>query len=142
MHAEDFFVGRNPELALLEKLYNSKKFEMLIMHGRRRVGKSYLLGHFAKLHQKNTVYFTGDKSSEKTNVQTFCDELNKVLHAGDFVNSFEKWSDVYSFLKNTEISERLVIIIDEFTYLYNSNPAYDSGLQIAIDTILRKKNIF
>ena len=142
MYAEDFFVGRNPELALLEKLYNSKKFEMLIMHGRRRVGKSYLLGHFAKLHRKNTVYFTGDKSSEKTNVQTFCDELNKVLHAGDFVNSFEKWSDVYSFLKNTEISERLVIIIDEFTYLYNSNPAYDSGLQIAIDTILRKKNIF
>lgn len=142
MNAEDFFVGRNPELALLEKLYNSKKFEMLIMHGRRRVGKSYLLGHFAKLHRKNTVYFTGDKSSEKTNVQTFCDELNKVLHAGDFVNSFEKWSDVYSFLKNTEISERLVIIIDEFTYLYNSNPAYDSGLQIAIDTILRKKNIF
>ena len=142
MYAEDFFVGRNPELALLEKLYNSKKFEMLIMHGRRRVGKSYLLGHFAKLHQKNTVYFTGDKSSEKTNVQTFCDELNKVLHAGDFVNSFEKWSDVYSFLRNTEISERLVIIIDEFTYLYNSNPAYDSGLQIAIDTILRKKNIF
>ena len=115
---------------------------MLIMHGRRRVGKSYLLGHFAKLHRKNTVYFTGDKSSEKTNVQAFCDELNKVLHAGDFVNSFEKWSDVYSFLKNTEISERLVIIIDEFTYLYNSNPAYDSGLQIAIDTILRKKNIF
>lgn len=142
MYAEDFFVGRNPELALLEKLYNSKKFEMLIMHGRRRVGKSYLLGHFAKLHQKNTVYFTGDKSSEKTNVQAFCDELNKVLHAGDFVNSFEKWSDVYSFLRNTEISERLVIIIDEFTYLYNSNPAYDSGLQIAIDTILRKKNIF
>ena len=142
MRAEDFFVGRNHELALLEKLYNSKKFEMLIMHGRRRVGKSYLLGHFAKLHRKNTVYFTGDKSSEKTNVQTFCDELNKVLHAGDFVNSFEKWSDVYSFLKNTEISERLVIIIDEFTYLYNSNPAYDSGLQIAIDTILRKKNIF
>lgn len=142
MHAEDSFVGRNPELALLEKLYNSKKFEMLIMHGRRRVGKSYLLGHFAKLHRKNTVYFTGDKSSEKTNVQTFCDELNKVLHAGDFVNSFEKWSDVYSFFKNTEISERLVIIIDEFTYLYNSNPAYDSGLQIAIDTILRKKNIF
>ena len=86
MHAEDFFVGRNPELALLEKLYNSKKFEMLIMHGRRRVGKSYLLGHFAKLHRKNTVYFTGDKSSEKTNVQAFCDELNKVLHAGDFVN--------------------------------------------------------
>lgn len=139
---EELFIGRNTELTFLDKLYNSNKFEMLIMHGRRRVGKSYLLGHFAGLHQKNTVYFTGDKSSEKTNVQTFCEELNKVLNAGDFVKSFEKWTDIYSFIKNTEIKERLVIIIDEFTYLYNSNPAYDSGLQIAIDTILKKKNIF
>ena len=94
-----FFVGRKKELALMEKLYNSSKFEMLIMHGRRRVGKSYLLGHFAKLHEKNTVYFTGDKSSEKTNVQNFCEELNKILNAGDFLKSFEKWSDVYSYLK-------------------------------------------
>lgn len=140
--SEDFFVGRTKELALLEKLYNSSHFEMLIMHGRRRVGKSYLLGHFARLHEKNTVSFIGDKSSEKTNVQAFCEELNKVLNAGDFIKSFEKWNDVYSFLKNAEIKKRLVIIIDEFTYLYNSNPAYDSGLQTAIDTILKKKNIF
>ena len=139
---EDFFVGRNTELAFLEKLYDSKTFEMLILHGRRRVGKSYLLGHFANLHSKNTVYFIGDKSSEKTNVKNFCEELNRVLNAGDFLNSFEQWSDVYSFIKNTEITERLVIIIDEFTYLFNSNPAFDSGLQIAIDTILKKKNIF
>lgn len=142
INPEDFFIGRNVELALLEKLYASNKFEMLIMHGRRRVGKSYLLGHFAGIHPKNVVYFTGDKSSEKANVQNFCEELNKVLNAGEFLKAFEKWSDVYSFIKNTDFSERLVIIIDEFTYLYNSNPAYDSGLQIAIDTILRKKNIF
>ena len=68
MQKDNLFIGRTNELALLEKLYNSQKFEMLIMHGRRRVGKSYLLGHFAKQHQKNTVYFIGDKSSEKTNV--------------------------------------------------------------------------
>ena len=132
---EEFFIGRDAELAFLEKLYDSKSFEMLILHGRRRVGKSYLLGHFANLHKENTVYFIGDKSSEKTNVRNFCEELNKVLKAGDFLNSFEQWSDVYSFLKNTEISERLVIIIDEFTYLFNSNPAYDSGLKIAIHAL-------
>ena len=139
---KEHFIGRKAELDFLNQLYNSSKFEMLIMHGRRRIGKSYLLGHFAGLHKKNTVYFTGDKSSEKTNVSNFCEELNNILNAGDYLKSFEKWSDVYSFFKKTEISERLVIIIDEFTYLYNSNPAFDSGLQIAIDTILRKKNIF
>ena len=115
MKNAEIFIGRKKELDLLESLYKSGKFEMLILHGRRRVGKSYLVSHFAKNHQKNVVYFTGDKSSEKSNVQNFCEELNKVLKAGDFLNSFSTWNDVYSFLKNTEIKERLVLIIDEFT---------------------------
>ena len=140
--SSEIFLGRKKEMALLESLYDSNKFEMLILHGRRRVGKSYLLSHFAKLHSDNTVYFTGDKDSEKNNVQNFCEELNRVLKAGDFLNSFTTWNDVYSFLKTTEIKDRLVLIIDEFTYLYNSNPAYDSGLQNAIDIILKSKNIF
>lgn len=138
----EVFIGRKKELSVMENLYNSQKFEMLILHGRRRVGKSYLLAHFASLHSKNTVFFTADKSSEKINVQNFCAELDNVLNAGDFLKSFETWKDVYSFLDGREIKERLVIIIDEFTYLYNSNPAYDSGLQNAIDKILKKKNIF
>lgn len=138
----EIFFGRKKEMALLGSLYDSNKFEMLILHGRRRVGKSYLLSHFAKLHSDNTVYFTGDKDSEKNNVQNFCEELNRVLKIGDFLNSFTTWNDVYSFLKTAEIKDRLVLIIDEFTYLYNSNPAYDSGLQNAIDKILKSKNIF
>lgn len=139
---KQIFYARKKELQLLESLYNSKKFEMLILHGRRRVGKSYLLSHFASQHLQNVVYFTGDKSSEKVNVQNFCHELNSILKAGDYLNSFETWNDVYTFLKDREIKERLVLIIDEFTYLYNSNPAYDSGLQNAIDKILKQKNIF
>lgn len=142
MSTKEIFIGRKKELDLLESLYNSRKFEMLILHGRHRVGKSYLLSHFANLHKNNVVYFTGDKSSEKINVQSFCEELKTVIDAGDFINSFATWNDVYSFLKNTEIKERLVLIIDEFTYLYNSNPAFDSGLQNAIDKILKDKNIF
>ena len=142
MSNNEIFLGRKKELALLESLYKSNKFELLILHGRRRVGKSYLLSHFAKLHEANTVYFTGDKGSEKSNVQNFCEEFNKIVNAGDFLNSFATWNDVYSFIKNTEIKDRLVLIIDEFTYLYNSNPAFDSGLQNAIDKILKSKNIF
>ncbi len=136
------FIGRKKEIAFLESLYNSSKFEMLILHGRRRVGKSFLLSYFANRHRKNTIFFTGDKSSEKNNVKVFCEAFNNILHPGDFLNSFETWNDVYSYLKNTEINERLVIIIDEFTYLSNANPAFESGLQNAIDNILREKNIF
>lgn len=136
------FIGRRKELELLESLYGSSKFEMLILHGRRRVGKSFLLSHFANLHREHVVYFTADKSSEKSNVSAFCEELDNVLGVGAFIASLETWSDVYSFLKSYDIRDRLVIIMDEFTYLYNSNPSFDSGLQNAIDKIFRQKNVF
>ena len=136
------FIGRKKELQFLEDLCASKKFEMLIMHGRRRVGKSFLLAHFASRHNQDTVFFTADKGSEKGNVQRFCMELKRVLNAGDFLDSLETWQSVYSYIESSEITKRITIIIDEFTYLYNSNPAYDSGLQNAIDRILKNKNIF
>lgn len=136
------FIGREKELKFLESLHTSKKFEMLIMHGRRRVGKSFLLAHFASQHSQNTIFFTADKGSEKDNVKRFCVELKRVLNAGDFLDSLESWQDIYSFIDSATISKRLNIIIDEFTYLYNSNPAYDSELQNAIDRILKKKDVF
>lgn len=142
MSVNTMFIGRKKELKFLEDLHASKKFEMLIMHGRRRVGKSYLLAHFASKHHHDTIFFTADKGNEKDNVKRFCTELKRILNAGDFLDSLETWQSVYSFIENTKISRRINIIIDEFTYLYNSNPAYDSGLQNAIDRILKKKNIF
>lgn len=115
---------------------------MLILRGRIKVGKSYLLNHFSKKYQNNTVFFTADKSAEKSNVKSFCEELNNVLKFGTFLNSFETWKDVFSFFKDIELKQRLVIIIDEFTYLHSSNPAFDSILQNAIDRVLKQKNIF
>ena len=40
------FVGRRDELATLERLYASERFEMLVLYGRRRVGKTSLLEQF------------------------------------------------------------------------------------------------
>lgn len=138
----DSFIGREKELNFLESLYASNKFEMLIMHGRRRVGKSYLLSHFAGIHKENAIYFCADKSSQKSNVENFCKELDNVSGKGGFTSAFTQWKEVYSFIGSLEIRNKLVIIIDEFTYLYHSNKAFDSELQNAIDNILKNKNIF
>jgi AAA+ ATPase superfamily predicted ATPase len=48
-------IGRSSELNLLNSLYESSKFEYLVMYGRRRVGKTTLLQEFAK--DKNAVFF-------------------------------------------------------------------------------------
>ena len=103
----NIFIGRKKELKLLEELYNSQKFEMLIIRGRIKVGKSYLLNHFSKKYQNNTVFFTADKSAEKSNVKSFCEELNNVLKFGTFLNSFETWKDVFSFFKGYRVKTKV-----------------------------------
>ena len=40
------FIGRDRELAELDKLYNSDKFELVVIYGRRRVGKTALINYF------------------------------------------------------------------------------------------------
>ena len=135
------FVGRQKELQILNELYESNKFEMLLLHGRRRVGKSYLLANFVSKHPTNKIYFTADKAGEKENVFRFVQEMKKIIHTNDYVDLFEKWYDVFSLIDEKIIDKKLIIIIDEFTYLLYQNPEFDSVLQNAIDRILKNKNI-
>lgn len=51
------FIGRESELALLNNLYTSDKFEFVVMYGRRRVGKTALISEFIK--DKKAIYFMG-----------------------------------------------------------------------------------
>lgn len=47
------FVGRKKELAILEKLYKKSSFEMAVVYGRRRVGKTRLISEFAKERKRS-----------------------------------------------------------------------------------------
>lgn len=49
------FIGRERELAMLNKLYTSDKFEFVVIYGRRRVGKTALISQF--IDDKNAIYF-------------------------------------------------------------------------------------
>ena len=63
------FIGREKELATLNGLYNSDKFEFAVIYGRRRVGKTALISHF--IQDKKAIYFMGVESNEKQNLENF-----------------------------------------------------------------------
>ena len=63
------FIGRARELASLNKLYDSGKFEFVVLYGRRRVGKTALINHF--IDGKPTIYFMGVESNAKQNLENF-----------------------------------------------------------------------
>ena len=63
------FVAREHELQVLEKLFTSDSFEMVVLYGRRRVGKTALIDEFVK--DKRVLYFTAIQQSAKMNLEDF-----------------------------------------------------------------------
>ena len=61
------FIGRNRELASLERMYVSDRFEFAVIYGRRRVGKTALINRF--IDDKNAIYFMGVESNATQNLE-------------------------------------------------------------------------
>ena len=132
-------IGRSNELDILNSLYESSKFEYLVMYGRRRVGKTTLLQEFAK--DKNAVFFPAQEKNDTLNLQDFSKMIQMRLD-GMYISSFEGWKEAFEYI-DKKVSERTLIIIDEFPFIAEENPTIKSILQHAIDHLWKKnKNIF
>ena len=132
-------IGRSNELNILNSLYESPKFEYLVMYGRRRVGKTTLLQEFAK--DKKAVFFPAQEKNDALNLQDFSKMIQMRLD-GMFISSFEGWKEAFEYI-DKKVSERTLIIIDEFPFIAEENPTVKSILQHTIDHLWKNnKNIF
>ena len=80
------FIGRERELATLDKLYESDKFEFVVIYGRRRVGKTALISQF--IDDKNAIYFMGVESNAKQNLENFSKSILSFHTGMDVETSF------------------------------------------------------
>ena len=135
------FVAREHELCTLEQLYASDTFEMVVLYGRRRVGKTALIDEFTK--DKRTLYFTAMQQSAKLNLQDFSRAALTFFSMPDTTPSFTDWPSALSFVaqRARETAERFVFVFDEFPYAAASEPALPSIMQIAIDHGLLDTNV-
>jgi AAA+ ATPase superfamily predicted ATPase len=60
-------VDRESELRLLEETYEQNKSSLIIIYGRRRIGKTELVKQFIK--EKGHVYFLADTRVDKDNIR-------------------------------------------------------------------------
>ena len=131
-----FFIDRDAELKALEKRYKRRGFEFIPVYGRRRVGKTELILRFIK--GKKAVYFLASAASKKENIQRFKQAARQVI---DLSSVKDDWESIFSYLKRN-IDERLVIVIDEFPYLLDTEKGVSSIFQRIIDLTLQDSNIF
>lgn len=67
------FIGRKEELSTLNKIYKSNKFEMVIVRGKRRVGKTELLNKF--IQGTGGIFFSCQEADSKVNLKNFSQKI-------------------------------------------------------------------
>ena len=116
------FFGRHDELKALDGLYQSGKFECVILHGRLRMGKTSLLREFMKGKEKYCIYFAAQHISDRENLESLVQAMRGFprIPAGDapLKNYYE---EVFERLNKLSRTERVVLIIDEYQNLAAGN---------------------
>ena len=138
-------IGREYELECLNKLYNSNKFEFLVLYGRRRIGKTTLLTEIAKKH--NCLYFLSQEKNTTLNLSEFA-KLTKDYFDMDYIPQAEDWNQMINILTeriefklDKNPNEKVCIIIDEFPFIAKEYPTIKSILQHTIDHKWQHKNV-
>lgn len=133
------FVGREKELAALERMYHKKSFQMAVVYGRRRIGKTSLLNEFIK--DKNALYLPAEEVNDALNLQKFSRLLGEKIGIQNFP-MVSNWNSLFSMIKDQLGRDRLVIVIDEYPYAASANKSLNSILQHIIDHDFKDTNIF
>lgn len=133
------FIDRTEELAFLERKHASAEAEMLIIYGRRRVGKTELVLHFARDIPR--LYFLGRLESRVDTLKRLNDLLIERFHDSDLLRSpVRSWEAFLDYL-GRKAESRLLIIIDEFPFIVSKFPEVLSVFQDRWDSLLKNTHI-
>lgn len=133
------FIGRINELKKLDDLYQTSGFNMAVIYGRRRIGKSTLIAEFIK--DKKAIYYMATKVGTARNVELLEKEVLKVLAPTLQNISFKTIEDLLSFIGDNASDEKMIFIIDELPYWAEKDEGILSIFQKFVDNEWAKKNI-
>jgi len=134
------FINREKEIKFLNDEYLRNGSSLIILYGRRRIGKTELCKAFMK--DKNTLYFLATEESEVQNRNAFKEIISNFCENELLKNSkVNNWEILFKVILEKSKKEKLLLIIDEFQYLGKSNAAFPSIFQKIWDTILKDNNI-
>ncbi len=138
------FRGREAELALIDKLWETQKATLLILYGRRRIGKTRLLTHWRSQHADQALYWVAEPMSALDQLRSFSQALYNFSqpHAPVPMDiTYSNWEQAFWHVAELTRNRRMALLIDEFTYLLDVEPNIVGVLQKAWDHWLKNSNL-
>ena len=124
-------IARTVEVDLLERKYRSNKSEFVIVYGRRRIGKTYLVNHvFAD--RFTFTYVGARKQKPQKQLQRFAEQLRDYSGSA-FAPALSNWDDAFSQLRllieSKPSQQRKVIFFDEMPWIDSPRSAFVEALE-------------
>ena len=138
-------IGRKKELEILANAYASKKAELIAVFGRRRVGKTYLVGSFfeGKIDFELTGLKDGTKQQQLRNFAYSLKDVQKLEDLPpppiDWLEAFHQLKTYLESLDNTE--KRKVVFIDELPWMAGGRSDFLTGFSYFWNSYAAKANI-
>ena len=135
------FIGREQELKFFEEKYGAPGGQMIVLYGRRRIGKTELLHRFCE--GKPCVFYACREVPDSEQLKAFSE---RILQAGSpaakYTDRFQDWEAAFrGFAELPTEGAKKLLVIDEFPYMCKGNPSIPSILQILWDETLKNQNI-
>ena len=134
------FVDRELETETLQNEYERAGSALVVLYGRRRVGKTTLISEFIK--DKKALFFLASEEAEVQNRNAFKEKVAEFIDS-DLLRSADirSWDVLFNAIMDTPFESKPVIVLDEFQYLGKANPAFPSIFQRIWEEILKDKSV-
>ena len=139
------FVGRKSELARLAQIFeqvsagNYDAGRVVLMRGRRRVGKTRLVREFVRKAKAPSIQFFATGADTEYELVRFRDAIrdSNINPAAAAAGLPQTWYEAFTMLAGVlPVDKPSIVVIDEVPYLTRADKAFEGALQAAWDTKL------
>lgn len=126
-------IGRKKELKLLNTICEEPKSQLVVIYGRRRIGKTYLVDYMFHQYRTDCLFFkfTGSASQDSSVQRDYFIEAIYQWFKEEPTTAITKWHQAFIFLKRVidkEIEKRnhkgkVILFIDEVAWIDRHNKA-------------------
>ncbi len=125
------FIGREEYLRKLIKISNTNELSVVLIYGRRRVGKSELVKQMIRQSDIKCIYYECKQVAEASNVLCLSDIVSEALELPKL--GYNDIDSLLDFIFKISEKEKITLVLDEYPYLRESVKGLDSILQALID---------
>ena len=134
------FIGRQRELEELNAVLSTGGAQFLLLYGRRRVGKTTLVLHWAEKTGRPFLYWVATRDTPVRLRADFSRTLwNWAYPESRAAPLFHSWKEVFEATAELLKGRSAILIMDEFSYAAESDPSLPSSLQAAWDHLFRRQ---